>query len=369
MKYDKRVNRKLLCLLAVSILVMGVGVFSYIYYNFYKLSYIENESRDAVSVIEAEKIMTKEEEKIEEFKNIRNVLIIGVDTRAGEEHLASRSDTMMILTVDEMHNKLKITSIMRDTYADIPGYEPQKLNHSYAYGGADLLLKSLSKTFNISINDYIIINFKGFKNIIDTIGGIEVEVNSDQIEDLNNCMYGLSEENIIEVPQPGKQRLNGMQALAYARMRHTGDGTYDRVKRQREIVQLVIDKLQEAPISKYPILASNIFQAIKTNISFGEAAELVLKAYTIKCNSNELEQLQIPVTKLSKAAIYGDKGWVIMMDKEGNSEVLKNFIFNDIKYDESKYIQYVYEEIVEYTDNEKDTLNKSTDKKERLFEY
>lgn len=369
MKNNRGGNRNLLYLLILGILAILVGGFSYVYYNFYRLSYIENESKGAVSVIEYEKVMTNEEEKIEEYKNIRNILIIGIDTRVGEEHLASRSDTMMIFTVDEMHNKLKITSIMRDTYADIPGYVSQKLNHSYAYGGAELLLKSLSKTFDINIDDYIIIDFKGFKNIIDTIGGIEVDVNFAQIEDLNNCMYGLNEESIVEVSQSGKQSLNGMQALAYARMRHTGDGTYDRVKRQREIVQLVIDKLQEAPISKYPALASNIFQSIKTNICFGDAVELVFKAYSIKCNRNELEQLQIPVTKLSRAAIYGDKGWVIMMDKEGNSQVLRNFIFDDIKYDESKYTQYVYEETLECDDNDDEAVKRNTNKNENLFKY
>lgn len=368
MKKNKRGNRNVLYLLMCTTLVVVIGGFSYIYYNFYNLSYIEGESEGVISVIENGDEQSIEK-TVDEYKSIRNILIVGVDTRNGEEHLASRSDTMMIFTVDEVHSKLKITSIMRDTYADIPGYESQKLNHSYAYGGADLLLKSLSKTFDINISDYIVIDFKGFKNIIDTIGGIEVNINPEQIEDLNNCMYGLKEESIIEVSQPGKQSLNGMQALAYARMRHTGDGSYDRVKRQREIVQLVIDKLQEAPVSKYPALANNIFQSIKTNIGFGEAVELVFKAYSIKRSSNELEQLQIPVTKLSRAAIYGDRGWVIMMDREGNSQVLKNFIFDDIDYDESKYTQYVYEEIMECNDNENETGKININKNENLFEY
>jgi len=301
-------------------------------------------------------IMKEEKQviKYKEVEGITNILLVGTDEREDGER--TRSDTMMILTIDNINSKVKISSILRDTYAKIPGYKMQKLNHSYRYGGINLLRMSLEKTFEMNIDYYAIVNFYGFKDIVDEIGGLELTVSDEEKNELNRCIIGLElqKQNFFDeeptlLETSGTQHMNGQQVLAYSRMRKIGRGSYDRVERQREVVTKLLLKLKETSIIKYPFVADKIFESVKTNIPFNTALDM---AYTIlKNNVNSIEQLQVPPDKLCRGVNeYKDNGFVFIMDEENVKKVIHDFVFEDIEYNPDEFNWFDYEKSIYYVE-------------------
>jgi anionic cell wall polymer biosynthesis LytR-Cps2A-Psr (LCP) family protein len=319
-----------------------------------------------------------------EIKGITNILLLGIDDRGTLEPV--RADTIMILTLDDNNKKMKLTSIMRDTYVEIPGHGYEKINHAFAYGGINLMAQTIEKSFNISLTQYVKINFDGFKDLADSVGGLDVKIrNYEEVNELNRCilleiydnpksdlekvksitdsagLLGLREEGatliknnprltksqynyIFEtagfVEDIGDVHLNGSQLLAYSRMRHVGEGDFERNERQRAVVNLLTAKLKDTPQFKYLSIANKLLPYVKTNIGLTDALNLAYTTY--KTSNFAVEQLQMPTTKLSDGRIYKNKGWVLLMDKEQNSKILKEFIFENIKYDEAKYSAFNY---------------------------
>ena len=281
---------------------------------------------------------------------IKNILVVGIDDRGGDK--ITRADSIMIISVDKNRDKLKFTSIMRDTYVKIPNHDYDKINHSYAFGGVELLRETLETNYNIQIDNYVVIDFRGFKNIIDSIGGISIDVKENEIKELNRCIYlEISEDNELSINEkkeakekikliefPGEQKLNGYQSLAYSRIRKVGKGCYDRTQRQRYVVNTLIEELKEISLLKYPFIARDLFQYINADLKINDTINV---AYTIsKIPLDNIEQLYIPTDKLSYGTMYRNKGWVILNDINENSKVLNEFIFYNEKYREDEYERF-----------------------------
>ena len=284
-----------------------------------------------------------------EVKGITNVLLIGTDARNLEEN--SRSDSIIIATLDNNNKVIKLTSLFRDTLVNIPGYGESKINAAYALGGADLLKETIRETYDINIDKYIVINFWGFEAIIDKIGGIEVDVKDYQIDELNKYIGESTGGNDCPVTKPGLQVLNGKQALSYARIRYNVGDEYERTERQREVLFKIAEKIKEISPTKYLGIMNTMLDYIKTNIDPIQALNM---AYTIyKFPELKMEQLQIPVTELAEGRLYKNLGWVFLMDKEQNTQILHDFIYenkipNPDEYDydsfNEKMAQYAQEE-------------------------
>mgnify|MGYP000983017188 CR=1 FL=1 len=309
-----------------------------------------NKSADSSAVVkvsdentstEIVKDESKPEEKEPEYKEIKgvsNILLIGTDARKLDEQ--ARSDSIMILTVDSNHKKLKLTSIMRDTFVEIPNHGEQKINHSYFYGGPELLMETIEKNFKIKIDHYAIINFFGFKDLIDSLGGIDVDIKQKEIKPINDVINGTVKQipefkkEYKPIKKAGMQHLNGLQALSYSRVRHVGDGDFDRSQRQREVITLVIDKLKDTSVFKYPTVISKFMPYIKTDMRITDMANY---AYTVYKIGNFMPiQMQMPVSELSSGKILNKKGWVLLMDKEQNTEILHDFLYEDKEYDKTQ---------------------------------
>ncbi|MCQ2969341.1 MAG: LCP family protein [Clostridium sp.] len=283
--------------------------------------------------IEKEPSIAKEDTDFQEVEGITNVLLIGVDSRDLDE--PSRSDSMIIATLDNNHKKVKLTSLFRDALVDIPGYGEAKLNSAYMLGGSELLMQTIKETYNISIDKYIIINFWGFEAIVDYIGGIEIDVQDYQLEELNKYIGESTGGNDCPVEQAGLQTLNGKQALSYARIRYNVGDEYERTDRQREVIFKVVEQLQNTKPSKYLGIMNTMLEYIKTNIAPLEALNM---AYTIYNFPNvEMQQLQMPLVALSETRNYKDLGSVFLMDRLQNANILYNFIYEDIYPNEEEF--------------------------------
>ncbi|CUP00073.1 MULTISPECIES: LCP family protein [Clostridium] len=285
----------------------------------------------------------------QEVPGITNVLLIGTDARTLDEQ--SRSDSIIIATLDNNTKKIKLTSLFRDTLVNIPGYGEQKLNAAYALGGPSLLLETINDTYDIHIDKYVVINFWGFEAIIDQIGGIEVDVKDYQLEELNKYIGESTGGNDCPVTQTGLQVLNGKQALSYARIRYNTGDEFERTARQQEVLMKVAEKLRETKPSKYLGIMNKMLDYIKTNIDPLQALNM---AYTIyKFPSLVTEQLQIPTPELAEGRLYKDLGWVFLMDGEQNAQILHDFIYNDKIPNPDEFDYYsLYQKLAQYAADE-----------------
>lgn len=276
----------------------------------------------------------KEGVDYKEVEGVTNVLLIGTDGRTLDE--AARSDTIVIATLDSNNKVVKLTSIMRDTLVNIPGYGQQKINAAYAIGaaedgaqgGAKLLMETIRDTFEIDLQKYIIVNFWGFETIIDEIGGIEADIQDYEIEELNKYIGDTTGSKAELITNTGVQTLNGAQALSYSRIRKVGNGSYERTERQRKVLSQVAGKLKDVSPLKYMSIANSLAKQVNTNIDIPEALNL---GYTIyKFPELNIQQLQMPHTDLIvRDGVYKNLGWVLLIDKEQNSKVLHDFIFEN----------------------------------------
>ena len=235
-----------------------------------------------ISFVSTFNVYSFSERDIKEYKMIENILLIGLD--GTNDKFPKRSDTMIILTIDKLNKSLKLTSLARDTLVKIPGRGEEKLTHAYAYGQEELLMQTINENFDLDIKDYAVVNFKSFIDIVDIIGGVDINVNEKEIHHLNEVIkecYGVNHEdtkNIEYITSSGNHNLNGYQALAYARIRKL-DTIYKRDERQRLILTNIAHKLSDVSISKYLQIAKSILRHIKVNIAFNKIIDLAFIAH------------------------------------------------------------------------------------------
>jgi polyisoprenyl-teichoic acid--peptidoglycan teichoic acid transferase len=265
-----------------------------------------------------------EEVQYEEQIGITNILLIGTDARKLNEN--ARSDSIIIVTIDDNNKKLKLTSILRDTYVTIPRHSQQKINAAFVLGGPQLLMDTIEKNFKLKLDKYIIINFWGFENMIDALGGIDIDIKDYEIDEINKYIGEVRENKSQAISFTGIQHLDGQQTLAYARIRKVGNGSYERSLRQRRVLSILAQKLKEIKVVQYPLFLGKLLPCVQTNI---EPISFLNYAYTVsKFKPLEIKQIQMPMTELSDGRIYRGT-WVFLMDKEQNTRVLNDFIFKD----------------------------------------
>ena len=167
-----------------------------------------------------------------------NIALFGIDTREADGN-TGRSDAMIVLSIDKEHKKIKLTSLARDTRVEVEGYGYEKLCHAYAYGGAELAIQTINRSFGLDIQDYVTVNFEQLAGIIDALGGVVINVDQDEADVMNSGYIAKPEDRIT---QTGDIRLNGAQAVAYSRNRYTGSDV-DRQNRQREVLMALYDEV------------------------------------------------------------------------------------------------------------------------------
>ncbi len=246
-------------------------------------------------------------------KNIVNILLIGHDKRVGEE--TSRSDSMIIATLNKKSNSIKLTSLMRDMYVKIPDYDYNKINSAYAFGGKDLLTETIEENFSVGIDGCIEVDFTGFEKIIDKIGGVDIELNRDEAYYLNKkCKLSLTE---------GISTLTGETALEYARIRYVGNDDYERTERQRNMLTAMFFKVKGLGVTELMDLADEILPLITTDLTNSQILGLVSRV--ILMDVSGIDTFRIPADgKFKPDTIDGMS--VLVPDLPENKALLKEFI-------------------------------------------
>lgn len=262
-------------------------------------------------------------------KNIINIMLFGIDDR--KDGTKPRSDSMMILTIDKKLGKIKLTSLMRDSYVEIDGHGKTKLNHAYAYGGPELALNTINSNFNMNISKFVTVDYYEMEKIVDSIGGITLDIkDEEELEEINNYTHDvavLGGKEPIYLEGTGTQKLNGMQAVAYSRIRYVGNGDYERTERQRRVLSAMFDKLTDTSVLEMPSVASKLMPLVTTNLTTKDI--LSLGSYVVTKGIGDIEQQRFPLNTYSLGKTI--KGtWYLDLDLESTAEQLHDYVYNDI---------------------------------------
>lgn len=262
---------------------------------------------------------------------VTNVLVIGTDGRTLDER--GRSDTMILVSLNSKTNRIFLTSLMRDSYVEIPGRGWNKLNAAYSYGGPELLMDTIEKNFDIRIDDYVSINFNSFASIVDSVGGIEIEVSDAEAKEINTILMAEVNELMGDAVDSdllsggGVLKLNGKQALSYARIRHIGNADFERTQRQRDVITKIAEKLKSFNPSVITEIAQNAVPQVTTNMSTAELYALSLRLPFLL--GYDFEQLRIPAEGLYGNTTTSDGGSALSIDFVPNINILRENIFTD----------------------------------------
>ena len=330
-----RKNRKLKLILWIGIPLMIIAggvfaIFSYINSSIY----VPGKSEDIFNNKEE-----KEQAKYEEQQGIFNLVMVGLDGRNGKDD-GSRTDSIILATINSNNKSIKLTSFMRDMYVKIPGHGQNKINSAFAYGGPDLLIKTLNSNFNLNIQYYVSIDFSAFQDLVDVLGGVDVEIKDYEVDEINYYILEAdqSNKNPDYIKGAGYQHLSGAQALSYCRIRKVGHDDYERTERQRKVLSLLIQKARGTSLTKLPELFTTLMPYIKTNIQTTKLMNLAYTAY--KFGDTEINTMRIPAAGLFDETYV--KGMAVLLPRvEKNALVLQDFIYSDNSAQGSSVPEYM----------------------------
>ena len=320
-------------------------------------------------------------------ERIINMALFGLDTR-NPESFSGRSDAIMILSVNTGTGKVKLISVMRDSFVPIDkesGRVYSKINSAYASGGPVLAIKTLNTIFDLDISEYVSVNLFKLKDIIDVVGGIEVEVTANEVEYLNGGVRDMCE--ILEIdPAPylvkksGKQHLDGVQATSYARIRYTSnaEGTrddYGRTDRQRYIMEQMFKKVVVMEKSKYVKLVKPIFASCESSLSYSEIFEVAIDVMSM---NPTLGETRVPEYSYLMTSPKTSAGSVVYYDLNFAAKLIHAFIYDDITPNayinkngvekNNWYLKGFKPPKIEHEDDKKDTAENETGKSQAVTE-
>lgn len=261
---------------------------------------------------------------------VTNILLIGNDSR--EQGEDGRSDAMILVSVSNQTKTIHLTSLLRDMYVEIPGHDGNRLNAAYAYGGPELLMETLEKNFDISVNRYVLVNFQEFAGLVDAVGGVDLEVTNEEVQYINAYLveYNILENkpegtDYLDESLSGMVHLNGPQALAYCRNRYIGTD-FGRTERQRKVLEAMFQNAPKAMLTEPVKMLEGILPNLTTNLTKAELAGLALQA--VNMLTYDLVQESIPIDgSYSNATIRGMS--VLEVDFEKNKEYIKTYIYGE----------------------------------------
>ena len=314
-KKKKSVWKRLLIILAVLAALFFGGLYLIVGAVYNKMTYEEQEGL-AVGPLKSDGVIS--------------VLLIGSDSR--DSSSGGRSDAMILLTISDRTKTVHMTSLLRDMYVEIPGHDGNRLNAAYAYGGAELLLETINQNLGTSVNRYAVVNFEAFANLVDAVGGVDMELTNEEVGWVNaylneyNELRGMPlETDYLDTSLSGNIHLNGAQALAYCRNRYIGTD-FGRTQRQRKVLTAVLQKLPLAAVTNPAEIVNGLFGNLTTNLTQVECTQLALSAG--KLLTYEMVQDSLPLEGTYSNATIREMS-VLQVDFEQNKAYIRKEIYGE----------------------------------------
>lgn len=339
-KMNKGLKILLIILLILFIIVAGLGVAGYTFVNG-KIGKMQKENIDTTAV-------GINEETKQELKGYRNIALLGIDSRADDYGLGNRSDCIIIASINQETNEVKLISVYRDTYVYVTesGKERlDKITHAYSYGGAQNTLKSLNEALDLNITEFVTVNFDAVIAAVDSLGGVYIDIDSSEVNYINDYIDATSESSGVKsshITHAGNQKLDGVQAVSYSRVRYTAGGDYKRTERMRTVVEAMLSKAKTLGIGQLNSFADTILPKIRTNISSSEIWGLVPKLASFKVTGS----LGWPY---ETKGVTLDRWYGVPVTLQSNVEKLHKEAFEQDDYEASDTVKEMSAAIVKKT--------------------
>ena len=272
-------------------------------------------------------------------KGITNIALFGIDAR--NDSFRGLSDSIIIVSVDAIHNDIKMISVMRDSLVEVEGYGYQKINAAYNLGGAPLAIKTLNQTFDLNISNYATVDFVGMADIIEVLGGIEAELTEAEVRNANIHIESMHRERGTAedyIEQAGWQKLNGVQAVAFSRIRKvaTINGTNNdpgRTERQRYVMGQMLQKALSMRPSQYPRLIKTLLPYMETSLGYEEIFELagILSSENLQLKEERMPSFDIMIDYGMNVPHLGS---CCYYNLDYAASQMNAFIFEDVTFDE-----------------------------------
>lgn len=346
----KKRKQKKIAILAVEAIVVVVLIVAL--YLITKLDYIHKEdiSDEEIVTNQTDESLLVDAKDVTINENIsghmdgyRNIALFGVDARNNNLGKGVRSDTIIIASINEETKEVKLASIYRDTYLNLGTDRYDKATHAYVYGGAKQAINMLNMNLDMNITDYVTVGWAAVADTVDALGGIEIDVDAEELKHLNNYQIETSQSldrSYTKLTETGLVTLDGIQAVSYCRIRYTAGDDFKRAERQREVIQALADKAQAVALkdpSKLDKIANEVFPQTATSLTLKEILSLLkdIGSYEI------VDTTGFPVAEYRTTGDVGSKGnCVIPADLETNVVLLHEFLFGDVgDYTPSEAVQ------------------------------
>lgn len=283
------------------------------------------------------------------MKGYRNIALFGVDSTTGALTKNTRSDTIMIASINQDTGECKLVSVYRDTYLNLSNDSYNKCNAAYAKGGPEQAINMLNMNLDMNITDFVTVGFAGLTDAIDAVGGVYIDVDDAEISHLNNYQLCIAENlkrTYTPVKNTGYQLLDGLQATGYCRIRYTAGDDFKRAERQREVLSAVADQAKKASIPKLTETANAVFNEVYTSLDLSEIVDVLSDIGSYRITETE----GFPQEAYRKTGTIGSKGsCVIPTSLEDNVKWLHKFLFNADNYDPSPTVKKCSEKIYQDT--------------------
>ena len=339
-KKNKGLKIFLRVLIVIIVIILGIAIagYSFVHSKFSKMK-TEYIDKTAIGISEEAK---------DSLKGYRNIALLGIDSRADDYGTGNRSDCIIIASINEKTKEVKLLSVYRDTYVYVTENGNKKLDkitHAYSYGGAQNTLKSLNEALDLNITEYVTVNFDAVIAAVNALNGIEIDITSEELKYINDYIDATSQSSGVKsshLSKAGRQTVDGVQAVAYSRIRYTAGGDYKRTERMRTVVTAMAKKAKTLKIGQLNKLADEILPRVSKNIENNDIIALIPSALSFDIT----ESLGWPynVKGITTTAWYG-----VPVTLESNVIKLHKELFGQEDYKVSETVKEMNDAIIKKT--------------------
>lgn len=333
-KKKRHIFLKLVIILLIIIAILAGILVGYIYS---KYSQIEHEYIDESEIEINDGIKTT---------GYKNILLLGVDSR-NNNYKNTLSDSIMIVSINQDTKKVKVVSVYRDSYLKI-GKSFDKITHAFGKGGAAQSLSAINTNLDLDLKEYVAVNFNVVVDVVDAVGGVEMDITSEEVKYINQYINEVNQvtgHKSANITKAGTYNLDGVQAVAYSRIRYTSGGDYKRTERQRDVLNLAFQKVKKMSLGQLNKLADTVLKEVSTNISGTEILGLLSQIA-----SYELEETTGWPFEGGIKGYQPDSVWYgAPVNLENQVIKLHEFLFGDEEYVPSETVKSISQELIKKT--------------------
>lgn len=277
--------------------------------------------------------------------------IFGVDSRSNQLGKGTRSDSIMVASVDHTTEKVRVVSVFRDSYVDIKGHGLDKVTHAHSYGGPDLAMDTLNRNFDLKIDHYITVNFGNVAEVVDDLGGIKMQVTSEEVKYINHYIDEINKvdkTHSAHITKAGTYQMDGTQAVAYSRIRYTTGGDYKRAERQRTVLMEIFEKAKTKGTTQLMGIVTKMIAKIDTNYATDDVTDLL----------SYMAQYTIDDSKAVPGKLWGGKidgvWYAVPVTLENAAQDIHKYLYGQENYNVSNTVKEISDKIqqVKSTPNE-----------------